>query len=973
MRPFLNYLGLALLMAFWLNPFSSSQLAVAQKEPLQPNWYSEASRWSKEQSYDSAVFYLELAREQFHREAQHDSALLCHYELGDRYRRANRWLKSVEVLELGLVYQENYQSKDTASRLDHLHYLGYMHGKLGNLDLKQHYYREKLHLLEQQLGKTDFEVAKMRMYIGNGYNQKGDVTAAITYLQSAYSILEAYHVERRLDRSDVAINLGLAYFHSGRATQALGHYHEALRLRLEDGGAEDAELSPVYYYLGEAHLRLQHTDSAQSYLLKSMPGLLAMNQPMYPDALMGLARIEAQLGGWGKAEVQLQQALQGLEAGYEVYDRDWTKSLVTIGDLYLKYSQDPQQALELYHKALWVMHPDLSEGDLRSLPQLETSQREPWIMLALIGQGQALHKRYQHLGEKDDLVASLAAYSTAADQVDIMRSGFVSNKAKEDLTARIYALYESGAAIAIELQQLTGTSEFARDAFQFVERSKANYLHEKFREARLGHTELIPDSILQEDQRLRQVLNYLDSRLKHLPEGARRKEVEQQFNENQAAYQRLVENLIKHSPHLAPWISSKGTRPVTAIQAGLEKQDALLIELLAGKEQLIVVGANGNEVMAYSLPYPNAWEEHQQQFIKSLQQPPGNSAAYKASYEIFTTHGTWLYQWLLGPMEPLIEGAEVPQRLIFVTDGSWGELPFELLLTSPVSTTIDFASLPYLFQDFAVSYAHSGSMLSEAFSIPQKGKENNGLLAFGLSYSAGETAEQLAKRSSMPLQPLPFALEELKAVTQYSVHSSFEDEGATKAHFLEEAPNFRIIHLTSHTEVKPEEPLQSSILLHGNKPNSIDSLYLYEIVDLQLEAELVVLSACNTGRGKVVKGEGMQSLARAFTYAGCPTTVMSLWTVNDQSTAALIGEFYAGMSKGLATDEALRKAKQHYLTELASSRTAHPFYWAPMVVAGMPNSIEMEVPESSIRWWLALGILLLLLGAGAWRWSQGKG
>ena len=141
--------------------------------------------------------------------------------------------------------------------------------------------------------------------------------------------------------------------------------------------------------------------------------------------------------------------------------------------------------------------------------------------------------------------------------------------------------------------------------------------------------------------------------------------------------------------------------------------------------------------------------------------------------------------------------------------------------------------------------------------------------------------------------------------------------------------------------------------------SGLEYLHAYEIYNMELEAELTVLSACNTGSGKMVRGEGIMSLSRAFLYAGCPNVVFSLWQADDLATKEIMSAFYKQMSEQTGKDKALRNAKLEFLKN-ASQEQGHPFHWATFVLVGNDEPVSLD--NSLSGQWL-LGIALLL-GSG---------
>jgi CHAT domain-containing protein len=149
----------------------------------------------------------------------------------------------------------------------------------------------------------------------------------------------------------------------------------------------------------------------------------------------------------------------------------------------------------------------------------------------------------------------------------------------------------------------------------------------------------------------------------------------------------------------------------------------------------------------------------------------------------------------------------------------------------------------------------------------------------------------------------------------------------------QELNKFRYIHFATHGLIDENKPNLSSLVLTCGKDSGEDGyLQASEIFDLKLNADLVVLSACQTGLGKLIRGEGMVGLTRAFMYAGTPSVLVSLWSVSDMSTSVLMGEFYKNLIKNkFSKTDALRRAQ---LALISNEKYAHPFYWAPFVLIG---------------------------------------
>ncbi|MCB0642833.1 MAG: CHAT domain-containing protein, partial [Phaeodactylibacter sp.] len=311
------------------------------------------------------------------------------------------------------------------------------------------------------------------------------------------------------------------------------------------------------------------------------------------------------------------------------------------------------------------------------------------------------------------------------------------------------------------------------------------------------------------------------------------------------------------------------------------------------------------------------------------------------------------------------------QHLIIVPDGPLNTLPFEVLNTEPVSkASTDFAQLPYLLKQYQIQYAYSARLLGKNREQQQRLAANINCLAFAPSYATSRPIAQRSLRANQirsGITALAFTAEEIEAIhAQFS--GTFESGAvATKAEFLQLAGQFGILHLAMHGEADFEQPKFGHLIFSnmGLAPEQ-NLLYNYEIAQLNLQAQLAVLSACETGIGKYEAGEGVFSLARSFMYAGVPSIIMSLWKVNDRSTSSLMPLFYQQLATGKNKALALQSAKLAFL-ETAEPEHRHPFYWSGFVAMGSAQALQMK--KSQPIFYSLLAILLLSAGI-AWNYRQ---
>ncbi|MEM6807047.1 MAG: CHAT domain-containing protein, partial [Bacteroidota bacterium] len=289
-------------------------------------------------------------------------------------------------------------------------------------------------------------------------------------------------------------------------------------------------------------------------------------------------------------------------------------------------------------------------------------------------------------------------------------------------------------------------------------------------------------------------------------------------------------------------------------------------------------------------------------------------------------------------------------------------LNFDFLLIEQVDNTSPVKNLPFLIRNYTLSYNYSVGLWKYLQNNPTSEQKGYKLLAFQPSYpEVSSKSNQFANRRA-GFGPLIFAAEEVKGISEYYPVEILAGTSANEESFYKQAVNFPIIHISSHAKV-PEQNPDAAFVALTETAHAIydDSLMLEELYTQRLAAEMVVLSACETGIGELAEGEGIMSLGRAFTYAGARSLVMSLWEVNDASTAEIMTLFYAYLSEGMSKDDALRKAKLAYLDQ-SSELKSQPYFWAAFIANGDMKPLPPE--ENNLWLWILLivGIIGIFWG-----------
>lgn len=276
------------------------------------------------------------------------------------------------------------------------------------------------------------------------------------------------------------------------------------------------------------------------------------------------------------------------------------------------------------------------------------------------------------------------------------------------------------------------------------------------------------------------------------------------------------------------------------------------------------------------------------------------------------------------------------KNITIIPDSYLNYLPFESL-QSPANNT-------FLVEEFNVTYNYSLS-LWYLHQINNTSKKNVSLAAFAPNYNN-------TFFDSVQLQNLPFAKQEANYVAQLFNGKEFVGTGATKQNFFSNQTAFNVLHCSMHSVLYDNDFNKSCLLFNNAQP-----LYFSELYNTAIPAEMIVLSACNTGAGKLVAGEGMMSLSNAFTYAGVKSTVVSLWQVPDKETTTLMTLYYKFLKKGNSKSEALALAKSTFIKN--NPLKSHPYYWSGFILTGNDESI---VNNYSWLYYFLGSLVLLLVG-----------
>lgn len=416
--------------------------------------------------------------------------------------------------------------------------------------------------------------------------------------------------------------------------------------------------------------------------------------------------------------------------------------------------------------------------------------------------------------------------------------------------------------------------------------------------------------------------------------------LQKEIKEAEAGMQQMQVRIeMDSSPDRLVW-----SQPATAeqVQAKMAKDHAILAEFSLGENRSFLWLFARGEVFCETLPSRKEIEKAVKSYIDSLAAPP-NHLFLENDLARLRQQAKPLFAMLFGGLAKHLEPG---QRLIVIPDGLLHYLPFEALIHNG----------HYLIEDHEISYNASASMLNLWPDAARKVESEEKLELFAVGnpiYEAGamapgsksaktglsNLARQMIEARGIRLSSLPGTRSEVQDIAALFPAGRSKvlvgKESTEEAIKREPLNRYRRLHFAAHSLVDEKSPLHSAVVLTpGDGAEEDGVLEVSEIARLNLDSDLVVVSACQTGRGQLLSGEGIVGLSRAFIQAGSRSVVVSLWNVSDNSTGQLMKSFYQNLTEGLSNVAALRKAKLQLLK--SGNVTRHPYYWSSFVMMGKP-------------------------------------
>jgi CHAT domain-containing protein/tetratricopeptide (TPR) repeat protein len=837
--------------------------------------------------------------------------------------------------------------------------LGKFYTDLSKYDMALEYYDKAEESLITRYDRNNLQFAHIYWNKGNVYTHKGDYIKSISYLTKALSIFEANLGPDNQDVLKVLQDLGFAFNEKGDTLLAIDYYHKAAK------DTENAGIIKIYRNLGNIYQEINKPDSADKYYKLSIDYAKKIFSGNSYDLALCYQYYGEFLSEKGNDPNSLWYFSQASDIFKQIFGSK-NKDLSNVYSLQSEYyllKSEYDSALNKIQAALVALLPEFSDNNPYENPLPSDFTIDIYLQNELLIKAIIHYKRFKKYENIRDLIASLDVINLTIELIQEIRKTINDEESQIILNNSSRHVFDLGVLVSLELYSKTLENNYLYKAFQYNEKGKAIILLSALRGLDAQAKNSITENIMILENGLRKGLatynDYLnqEKRLKD-PDKAKMKLWSDKIFSIRLTYDSLLSTYKESYPEYYRLKYDYSVISADSALAGLP-DDRAILEYYISDSVVFGFVLTDRKISARKLGSSLNLNRN----LDSLHRNFSRSDFFNAGqdeFETITSISSELYNFLILPFEEQIEG----KRLIIIPDGKLGYLSFDLLLKEkPDVHSMSYKDLHWLIRSNPVSYSSSATIYFEQTRrVPQNISGN--LLAFAPSYDFESMIRNAGPVDSamLKLGPIIGTREEINSISGLLRTKKLFNGKATETYFKEHAGEYGILHLAMHTIINNENPLYSKLVFTPPEKGSRDDGYLntYELFGMQLTGQLAVLSACNTGGGKLERGEGIISLARGFFYSGIPSVVMTLWEIEDHSSADLMAIFYKNLKQGLPTDIALQQAKLAYL-ETSGKLKSHPYFWAGYVSIGKTEPVSFRngfKPFSIILTGMALIIII---------------
>jgi CHAT domain-containing protein/predicted negative regulator of RcsB-dependent stress response len=797
--------------------------------------------------------------------------------------------------------------------------LGYLHLNQGRFDQALEHLTAASATLQER--GSPLETAQALTNLGSTYNSTGKYLQAEEQFQMALSLRQSELPDTHELIANSYNNLGFVN-NAIDPDKAIEYFEKATAIYEKLYGKDHSKMAIANTNLGFAYAQIELYGDAINYYETA----LAIWEKVNPQPTPSKAFVLSSLGYTYTRLNDNKTALEFYDKAMAMYEASYGKKHPDIAALHNRIgnihqsSDNYEEALKSYQAALIANVNDFNSENIEANPAGTNFYNGNQLLYSMMYKAQVLEAR--HLGKtlkQSDLDLGLKFLKDCDALIDRLRQQATNEADKITLGSIANEVYADGVRISFLLSDVAFKNRkyYREQCFYFAEKSKSAVLLGAISDTNAKSFAGVPEDLLQEENSLKAALALVSQKLAQKPTEEEEKYLrETAFHLNQS-YQSFVQNLEKQYPEYFNLKYNVASPSIADIQTRLDAKTAVISYFIDDSKRdsptrlyTYIITHKSFKITDQKLP------DDYDRSITGLR-----NGLYYMGEDAFIASAVKLNNLLIPKISRSIKD------LVILPTGRMSVIPFEALLTKPVKDfTTPYPSLPYLLKKYAIRYEFSAGLLL------QKKETGSSSIASAL------LCAPVNFPSRDNLNALPGTEQEINTIQNLLASKNISTEVLLQGKANETAiksdklKSHTLIHLATHGIVDENNPELSRIFLQTDSEAEDGNLFSGEIYNLHLNADLVTLSACQTGLGKISKGEGVIGLSRALVYAGAKNIMVSFWSVADESTAELMTDFYKLLLEKPAINysENLRAAKLNMI----NSKFAAPYYWAPFILIG---------------------------------------
>ncbi|MEL7118303.1 MAG: CHAT domain-containing tetratricopeptide repeat protein [Bacteroidota bacterium] len=553
-----------------------------------------------------------------------------------------------------------------------------------------------------------------------------------------------------------------------------------------------------------------------------------------------------------------------------------------------------------------------------------------------------LYQKYQETKNSQALKDFETYTDIYLDHSDRFRRQFIDPYTKSILIKNNTEVYNGKVGIYNQLFRESGDTRYLEAAYRFSEYGRASLLRD-IQDEKIKSYAGFPDSLLQKEMAIKKEVAQLNQQMLENPDS---EEVKKDLFTAKENLNSFIDQISDNYPNYYELKFNNTIASLSEVQSYLAP-DVQLIEYMQDDTAYYALCINKSKTGLLYLGNKASIDEQIQEWKTSI---------IDQEEDRFKKAGSFLHQILWQPLEPYLDGSQVK----IVPCGPLFYLNFETLPTDSGKYLIETYNITYGLS-FHVLLSENDDRQSQVLVAVAPGFEDEIKQQYQAKLDTLETPDEEFLRTVRQ----PWSLKLVNHLKNKFAPLTFTGTGATESNIKANIQKGKVLYFGTHAIANASDPLRSKLVLAKEMGAQKEDGYLhaYEFFGLPLEAELALLNACESGLGNLQTGEGMISLAYSLHYAGCPSTVMSLWKVDEKISTSISQDFIDYLNEGYSKSKALRQAKLDYL-ETASPALQHPFYWGGMVLMGKDGTVELKGKSNFGYYVLGLALLGVIIIIG---------